>query len=204
MLSKDLQFAHSKLISRLVKPSGEILASLNETSGETMCAFLHATLGISGEVAELCQAVLFKDPENLLEEAGDILFYVGDLVDSVNWYCGGKFTPNGASIFDFSVIEKSVGEMKGDHYSGIVALVASAGVVTDLIKKHVIYGQDLNDEKLHNAVVAITYSTHLFLRDFGFTLDQAVQHNIDKLNRRYPEGYTDAAAKERTDKPAGE
>lgn len=195
MLSTQLQSDHAALVKRLVKPSAEIVEKINHIK----CGLMHACLGISGEVAELSVGILNSDGGNILEESGDVIFFITDLARILHREFG--FT---LSVYDFTEIEKHVGPLKGDYYSGVVAMTAAAGMITDVVKKHIVYSQELNLEKTGRALVALVYSTHLFLKDFGFTLDQAVQHNIDKLNRRYPEGYTDAAAKERADKPDGE
>jgi peptide deformylase len=39
----------------------------------------------------------------------------------------------------------------------------------------------------------------------GFTVEEVLQHNIDKLDgKRYKDGYSDAAAQERADKEGEE
>jgi NTP pyrophosphatase (non-canonical NTP hydrolase) len=40
------------------------------------------------------------------------------------------------------------------------------------------------------------------LTELGWTLDDAMEANVRKLKRRYPNGYTDQAANERADKVA--
>ena len=75
-----------------------------------------------------------------------------------------------------------------------------AGELLDAVKKSWIYGAALDEENvLEECGDQLFYVTAMLL-ECGFTLDDAMEHNKRKLRERYPEGYTDAAARERADK----
>jgi hypothetical protein len=70
---------HSEMVAKLVKP-GEVIAA--ELTGE-QAHLLHMTIGIAGESGELLDAikkhVIYRKPldiENVLEELGDLEFYM--------------------------------------------------------------------------------------------------------------------------------
>jgi NTP pyrophosphatase (non-canonical NTP hydrolase) len=73
---------HSELVKKLVKPGAKIVAEL--TPADTN--LLHMAVGISGEAGELLdavkKAVIYRKPldfENVIEELGDLEFYMEGL-----------------------------------------------------------------------------------------------------------------------------
>jgi NTP pyrophosphatase (non-canonical NTP hydrolase) len=73
---------HPELVRALVKPGSELLLSL--TAGK--CDMWHAATGIVGEAGELIDAikkhVIYNKPldrENVIEELGDLEFYMEQL-----------------------------------------------------------------------------------------------------------------------------
>lgn len=70
---------HSQLVAALAKPGGEIAENMTPAEAH----LIHMVMGISGEVGELLDAVkksvIYKKPldlENVVEELGDIEFYL--------------------------------------------------------------------------------------------------------------------------------
>lgn len=138
------------------------------------CSLMHSVLGIAGEFFEVFIALDNDDAENFLEESGDIYFYIQDVYDNIN-----EFEPT----LSYDSIESALSDF------------------VDSIKKHIIYNQDLNLDKLHTSLDYMDCWLQEKLEAFGFTKDDALQHNINKLNKRYPLGsYSDQQAKERADK----
>lgn len=73
---------HNEMVAKLAKPGKSILDSLTAES----CDVLHMAVGISGEAGELLDAikkhVIYGKPldrENVVEELGDIEFYIEGL-----------------------------------------------------------------------------------------------------------------------------
>lgn len=76
------KITHARLVSALAKPGAEIIATM--TAGDAHA--LHMTVGISGEAGELLdavkKAVIYRKPldiENVIEELGDLEFYMEGL-----------------------------------------------------------------------------------------------------------------------------
>lgn len=73
---------HANMVLKLTKPGNEILSSLDAVKVN----ILHMTIGISGEAGELLDAVkkhvIYNKPldrENMLEELGDLEYYMEGL-----------------------------------------------------------------------------------------------------------------------------
>jgi len=100
---------------------------------------------------------------------------------------------------DCHEIRESLHYGKVDLLHAALGLAGEAGEVTEVIKKHVINGRELDREDLLNEVGDVLFYMGLLLNTLNFTLDDALQANIDKLSARYPQGYSDKAARERLD-----
>lgn len=83
-----------------------------------------------------------------------------------------------------------------------VGVAGEGGELLDAIKKTWIYGKELDTENLLEECGDTLFYIQALLTECGFTLDDAMQHNMAKLAKRYPEGYTDKAARDRADKVA--
>lgn len=84
-----------------------------------------------------------------------------------------------------------------------LGICSEAGEIADAIKKHVIYGQELNVENLIEEAGDLMWYVALLLDVLGEELDSVLQQNIEKLKKRYPEGFSEFHAKERLDKKGG-
>lgn len=78
--------SYSDMVRRLKKPGDEILASLTPEKVDA----IHMILGIAGEAGELVDAykkwAIYRkdlDRENVIEEIGDMLFYLEGLMQNV-------------------------------------------------------------------------------------------------------------------------
>ncbi len=83
---------------------------------------------------------------------------------------------------------------------GVFGLAGETGEIIDTIKKHVYYEQPIDTTNLIEEMGDAYYYFEHILDTFGLTLEQVQQANIDKLNKRYPNGYSNKNAKARLDK----
>ncbi len=158
---------------------------------------LHAAVGIAGEAAEL---ILANSIENIVEELGDIEFYVEAYFQSI----GGRRS----ALADQMALE--AGDPSGRQVLGTVtiAISATAGALLDLTKKGWVYEKPF-DENTERAIRYELLRLEVMmsqLRDMvGVRQADVLGANQGKLGKRYPEGvYTDKAAQVRADKPEGE
>ena len=81
-----------------------------------------------------------------------------------------------------------------------VGVAGEAGELLDQVKKHWIYNKDLDHENILEECGDLLFYTTAVLIHSGWSLEEAMVHNMEKLAKRYPQGYTDEAARERADK----
>lgn len=75
-----------------------------------------------------------------------------------------------------------------------LGLTGEAGEVADLIKKNLCHGHDLDKEKLHKELGDVLWYLAYAAETLGTSLEEIAKMNIDKLKKRYPEGFsTDAS-----------
>ena len=84
-MTSEVEF--NNMVAALAKPGHEIMASLTQNE----CHLIHMVLGISGEAGELLDAVkkhtVYNKPldrQNVIEELGDLEFYMQGLRDSLS------------------------------------------------------------------------------------------------------------------------
>jgi len=70
-----------------------------------------------------------------------------------------------------------------------IGLTGEAGEVADLIKKGIYHQQGIDQPKLKKELGDVMWYLSALCTEFGFTLEEVMQQNIDKLKARFPEGY---------------
>ena len=73
--------------------------------------------------------------------------------------------------------------------NGIIGLNGEAGEVADILKKHLFQGHELNREKLIDELGDVLWYIAETAEALGVSLETIMEHNIDKLRTRYPEGF---------------
>ena len=83
-----------------------------------------------------------------------------------------------------------------------LAMLASgeAGELADGIKKHLIYGQPLDRENILEELGDLLWSVAYGAELMGESMETIGRLCIEKLQRRYPNAYSDHHAQERLDK----
>lgn len=82
---------------------------------------------------------------------------------------------------------------------GALGISGEAGEVTDYIKKVLFHGHSLDAEKLAKELGDVMWYTALLADAIGIDLDTVAQMNIDKLKKRYPEGFSEEDSINRAD-----
>lgn len=153
----------------------------------------HASTGMIGEVAELCEAT---SRENEIEELGDWEFYYQAMYNTFTKLDVSPWVKPGTRFYiplpsDSLVVIRH-------------RMIQSNAATLDLTKKLWIYAKPLDSEMLalfgehlHSARIA----TEAYYKRAGLDYDTCVLANRLKLLKRYPgASYTDKAAQERADK----
>jgi NTP pyrophosphatase (non-canonical NTP hydrolase) len=84
--------------------------------------------------------------------------------------------------------------------NGALGACGEAGELADIVKRTVFYGQPLDAESVKEEVGDILWYLNVVLDSVGSCFDEAMAMNDDKLSKRYPDGFTETLAAERSDK----
>jgi NTP pyrophosphatase (non-canonical NTP hydrolase) len=87
-----------------------------------------------------------------------------------------------------------------DRLHAAVGVAGEAGELLDAIKRTWVYNEPLDGENVLEECGDVLFYIQAQLNVTGLTLHDAIEHNVAKLHKRYPDGYTDAAAQARADK----
>lgn len=82
-----------------------------------------------------------------------------------------------------------------------LGLAGEAGEVVDLIKKFEGHGHPVDTAKLKEELGDLLWYVAEVASCYGLDLEAIARHNVDKLKRRYPSGFTHAASLARVDTP---
>lgn len=70
-----------------------------------------------------------------------------------------------------------------------MGLAGEAGEVAELVKKGIYHQKGIDRETLKNELGDVLWYLSGLAHQHGITLDEIMQHNISKLEARYPDGY---------------
>lgn len=156
---------------------------------------MHAAIGLSGEAAEW---LLGDSRKNVIEEAGDMEFYIEAMKQHV--------------VMDYSA---AVALGKADHratnigvHNAFINIVTITGDILDTTKKSWIYGKEMNNVEISRLILILELNLELVYELFGTNRAEVWHMNQVKLigpGGRFESGfYSDSAAIERKDKVPGE
>lgn len=177
---------YSEFVYSRFKDGASIIGDLNfkMTADQSNAAMdrLHAAIGMVGEVRELRDST---GPANSVEELGDFLFYLQAYANTL---------PN---------ILVHWGDI-ADECGSIEQLDIGAHKLLDLAKKETIYCKAFDESKVSQIVGELyQFAAAYAWAKVGISVIDVVEANRTKLEKRYPSGYSNAAAQARADK-AGE
>lgn len=73
--------------------------------------------------------------------------------------------------------------------NAVYGLNGESGEVIDLLKKHEFQGHDLDRDKLIDEAGDVAWYLALLASALGVSLEEIMQKNVDKLKKRYPDGF---------------
>jgi len=149
----------------------------NKFLSSTQFDVAHMLLGMTSEINELDAALISKDEVNIAEELADIMWYVS----------------NYSHLRLCNIVEPTnkpeyiVTPLLYDN------LVYNISLLTDLAKKWIIYNKVIDEETEEKYLQQVVNNVYAF----GVDMERALQNNIDKLKKRYPDKYSDEYAQNR-------
>ena len=73
--------------------------------------------------------------------------------------------------------------------NGVMGLCGESGEAIDIVKKHLAQGHELDREHLIKELGDIAWYLAEAATALDLSLEQILQANIDKLKKRYPDGF---------------
>lgn len=127
---------------------------------------INGALGLCGEVNEYIREKLFI--EKRLNEAGDVMWYVAELAEGL-----------GVTFAEIAAIDEY---KSADIYD-------EAALIADAVKKHAFQGHKINTYEITLGLNAIMTAISRRMSDFGYSMDDILRGNVEKLLKRYPNGF---------------
>lgn len=87
-----------------------------------------------------------------------------------------------------------------DLLHATLGIAGESGEIVDAVKKSVIYGKELDVANMREEIGDIMWYIALACRTLDFDLNEILDENIAKLQKRYPDKYSDFHASARLDK----
>ena len=101
-----------------------------------------------------------------------------------------------------TLIDEPGFEITGDQMMALwcaIGLAGESGEVIDHLKKGILHRHGLDDAKLKEEIGDVCWYIAGLCSVFGFDLGEIMQANIDKLIRRYPDGFNSSDSQRRVD-----
>ena len=73
--------------------------------------------------------------------------------------------------------------------NGCLGLSGETGEVCDIVKKCMFQGHELEKERILDEAGDCLWYLTLTVKSIGYSLNDAMEYNIDKLKKRYPNGF---------------
>lgn len=188
---------HPELVSALLKPGADITSTLTDSLADLW----HNGTGAAGEAGELLSALYpeRRDPdgifdrENVVEELGDLEFYLEGIRQN-------RGIERGETL-DLVIADDQLGDLFADTALAVVA----ASELLDFIKKEAIYQKPLGNAVFVGALAKVEKYLDRFRLHTFISRDETIAANIYKLGTgpkaRYKNlKYTNQAAQDRADK----
>lgn len=96
---------------------------------------------------------------------------------------------------------RTIGERTpADQLSNMaLGLAGEAGETADMLKKHLFHGKPLDADELIKELGDVMWYVAGMATAIGASLDDVAQRNVDKLRKRYPDGFSVSASAQRVD-----
>lgn len=178
------------MVECLAKSGFLILESLSAKK----CDLQHHATGIVTEAGELLDAITNHiingkgiDVENIIEELGDLEFYLA----------GAKMNLS-MEVDDNDYIHQPI-------INAAISISIKAAEFMDSVKKYIYYEKALDMDRIGYELGCIHAQMTIVRNYINVTHDQTIEHNMQKLAKRYAGyKYSNQAAHDRADKADGQ
>ena len=77
----------------------------------------------------------------------------------------------------------------GGILNGCLGLAGETGEFNDVVKKWIFHEKPLDEEHAKKELSDVLWYCAMICQSFGWNLDEIMKLNIEKLEKRYPEGF---------------
>ncbi len=172
-MSELLKVVHSDLVRRLSKPGREILEDMTDAN-YAMLVTLAEHHSASGDLLDTAKKQAIYNEQDLID---------WDPTSPINERRKGKMTEQQAEMLHMAI-----------------GIAGEACELLDAVMDHVVRGKELDVSNVIEESGDISFYHTGFRHAANMSRDEALQANIEKLQTRYPVGYTNEAAQQRADK----
>ena len=105
-----------------------------------------------------------------------------------------------------TLLEKPGFEISPDQLMMVwaaIGLAGETGEVAELVKKGIFHQHGIDIETLKKELGDVLWYVAALCTQFHLNMSEIMQQNIEKLNVRYPNGFSSIDSKRRIDVPAG-
>lgn len=158
----------------------------------------HASIGLMTEATELLEAChILTNNNHIVEELGDIEFYQVQF-----WRTDPRFKIVSSTLE--SLIPADPPRRPAVLMGLSTQVVIEAGMLLDIVKKEIIYNKPFDYNKAIQCGIRMNHFLNAMYPHAHVTRQIVRQINMNKLGRRYKDGYSDKAAQTRADKAVGQ
>lgn len=100
----------------------------------------------------------------------------------------GYLEHNDLDIFSTRVLHAAIG------------ISGEAGELLGAVKASIVYKKEFDIENCKEELSDLLHYMQMLMNEYGWTLEEIMDYNYNKLQKRYPNGYSNEAAINRADK----
>lgn len=202
--------SYASLVRRLAKPGAAIITSLSARTAH----ILHMAIGIAGEANEvelgIADLLVTCDDggtvedmhalrQAVIKEMGDLEFYVQGMIDAYPLLADPYMKAENdvkTSVIDYDKLSTQHEQLLE---CTVLVRLTSLSILED-VKKMAIYNKPIDDTtSIMQPLFGLRSALLNIYKILGTNRAEVQQVNIDKLLRRYPNGYSNEAAIARVD-----
>lgn len=83
----------------------------------------------------------------------------------------------------------SIDSMENPHLNAVLGLNGEAGEIADMYKKAIFQGHEIDSIAILKELGDIMWYVALMCEAEGVTIEEIMEMNIEKLRKRYPDGF---------------
>lgn len=160
----------------------------------------NGAMGLAGETAELTEVItnylflvdgITLKTDKFIEESGDCLWYLAVISEGI----GIRFSDVTGMLWQesFDNYQKRVFESSCDRMSlfdEVLSLEINTGKCVDSIKKYLYQGHLLDKKSLKVKIELVLRELAILSHKCGCKLSDIAENNVQKLKKRYPDGFS--------------